>query len=136
MPDNLEKPLENFRRTLALLEEALSQPVEDRRDVAGTIQCFEMAFETGWKAAKVYLAHQGIEVASPRATFSKLNEAQVFDDEELLMAMLDDRNLTVHTYSEELANAIVGRIRDRYATALAAIYDAISASGSEPDGAL
>ena len=35
-------------------------------------------------------------------------------DESGWVEMIDDRNLTVHTYNEEFARELAGRIRDRY----------------------
>ncbi|MEW5939502.1 MAG: HI0074 family nucleotidyltransferase substrate-binding subunit, partial [Chloroflexota bacterium] len=74
------------------------------RDAA--IQRFEYSFEMAWKAAKAYLIDQGLtNVASPRSAIRASFTAGMFDEEtaEKIMRMVDDRNLTVHTYREEFA---------------------------------
>lgn len=77
------------------------------RDAA--IQRFEFSFEACWKAAKQYLYDvEGLDVGSPKGVIRSCREVGIFSDEETVLAlkMVDDRNLTVHTYNEELANEI------------------------------
>ncbi len=97
-----------FEAALATLEEALAEPpsviVRD-----ATIQRFEYTAEAAWKALKVFLLeYEGVDCGSPksciRATFQAglLNEA----DAEMFLKMIDDRNLTSHTYIEAIAERI------------------------------
>lgn len=90
---------------------ALTAPSRVERDAA--IQRFEYTVEAIWKTAQLALAqHYGMEVASPKpvvracAQNTLLNEA----DARAIMDMIDDRNLTSHTYNEELAIAIHSRL--------------------------
>lgn len=89
----------------------IRQPDDIERDAM--IQRFEYSFEAWWKAAKLFLAQEeGIQVASPKAVVRAslgtglLTEAQARQ----AMRMVDDRNLTSHTYNEALARQIAGRI--------------------------
>ncbi|WP_444685424.1 HI0074 family nucleotidyltransferase substrate-binding subunit [Alkalicoccus luteus] len=94
-----EKALNSFEQ-LALLD-TLS---EIERDAA--IQRFESTFEATWKAAKQYLYDvEGIDVGSPKGVIRSSREVHLFNDEEAVQAleMVNDRNLTVHTYNEEVA---------------------------------
>ncbi|MCL6594505.1 MAG: nucleotidyltransferase substrate binding protein [Alicyclobacillus sp.] len=77
-----------------------------------TVQRFEYTFEAVWKAAKQYLSDmEGIDQASPKGVVRSCREVGVLSpaDAELALEMADDRNLTVHTYNEELAEDIYER---------------------------
>ncbi|BDG16271.1 HI0074 family nucleotidyltransferase substrate-binding subunit [Thermus brockianus] len=105
------------RKALDTLKEVafLGAPTPVERDAA--IQRFEYTFEAFWKALQAYLRErEGLEAASPKATFRLAREVGLLDEEETLLslAMTDDRNLTVHTYNEGLAKAIYQRL-PRYA---------------------
>jgi len=112
--------MERLTRRLALARQALdslleltilSAPNRIERDAA--IQRFEYTVEASWKAAQAVLdTHFGVVVASPKpvvracAQNGLLTEA----DGHAAMTMIDDRNLTSHTYNESLAAAIHGRL--------------------------
>lgn len=111
--DRLTHRLEQAARALASLEQlaGLGSPSLIERDAA--IQRFEYTVEACWKAARGVLSERyGAELASPKpvvracAQNGLLNE----DDARAAMDMIDDRNLTSHTYNEELAIAIFGRL--------------------------
>ena len=81
------------------------------RDAA--IQRFEYTFEAVWKAAQIYLReHEGLEVGSPKGVIRACFRVGLLDEDQtrLALEMADDRNLTVHTYNETLAQAIASRI--------------------------
>ncbi len=89
------------RQALQTLEEVIHipNPTLIERDV--TIQRFEYSFEVMWKAAKHYLrVREGIEVASPKGVIRKCREVGLLNEAETIQAleMVDDRNLTSHTY--------------------------------------
>ena len=71
-----------------------------------SIQRFEFSFEAVWKYAKEYLrVVEGVEVASPKAVIRACRETGALTDVQTALAlkMVDDRNLTAHTYNEEVA---------------------------------
>ena len=85
------------------------------RDAA--IQRFEFTFEAIWKVAKMYLREiEGLEIGSPKGVIRACMQVGILSDEEtsLGLEMVDDRNLTSHTYNEELAVSIYERL-DEYA---------------------
>ncbi len=102
------------------LAEAVSQPETDiARDA--TIKRFEFTFEIVWKTLKLFLEHQGHECNSPRSTIRKaFTEGLIATPEEadIWLRMLEDRNLTSHTYDEGLARRIYGGIVQEYAVRL------------------
>lgn len=121
--------LETALRALATLEELsghVEQPVP--RDAA--IQRFEHTFEAAWKAAQTFLRTvEGVEAASPKRVIRECFALGLLDDGQArsALAMADDRNLTAHTYHEEVAVAIAGRLKD-YATLLRSWLLAMMAS--------
>lgn len=102
-------------RALSSLEEilALVEPATLVRDAA--IQRFEYTHETVWKAAQSYLREvEGLDIGSPKGAVRACRQAGILgeDDAALALRMIDDRNLTAHTYNEALALAIFSRLPD------------------------
>ena len=113
------KGLENFRSTLNSLEEFVTEPIQNDRDKAGIIQAFEFTFEQCWKALQQEAQTQGTQVGSPKAAFKFAMDVGLIStaQEKLWLEMLEDRNLTSHTYKKELADQVIQRIRDNYLNA-------------------
>ena len=77
------------------------------------IQRFEYSTEAFWKYLKAFLSiEHNLPANSPRDVIRTGLKAKLFSEEisKELLQMLDDRNLTSHTYVEELAESIAGRI--------------------------
>jgi len=107
--------LERLRERLAIARQALQTLIEILhepktsvvRDAA--IQRFEYTFEAVWKAAQLYLRKvESLEVGSPKAAVRASRQVGLFADDQArrALAMADDRNLTVHTYNQALAERI------------------------------
>ncbi len=85
------------------------------RDAA--IQRFEYTFEVVWKVLKVYLKEkEGVIANSPKSVFREAlqNKLLTVEEVELALVMTDDRNLTTHTYVEELAQQIFEKLPEYY----------------------
>ena len=116
----MERTLERLSTARKALESlqalTLDEDVSDIvRDAA--IQRFEYTFEAVSKAAQRYLRDiEGLELASPKSVARACFQVGVLSEEEvrLSLAMVDDRNLTVHTYNEGLARQIFSKLM-RYA---------------------
>lgn len=111
----MSKRMQGAERALARLHEGVAKDVLTEMEQDGLIQRFEFCFEIMWKCGKDYLLDRdGIDVASPKKVIRALREVGVFSDEETEQAlrMVDDRNLTAHTYDEDMAAALVKRIYD------------------------
>ena len=109
----LKQRLELARKALVTLDElvGISKPTPIERDAA--IQRFEYSFEAVWKTARRYLYDiEGVEVASPKAVIRASFAAGLLDEQatRLALEMVDDRNLTSHTYNEGLAELIFSRL--------------------------
>ncbi len=111
--ERLKERLTLARKALRSLEELLiiESPSKVERDAA--IQRFEYTFEAVCKAAgRFLLVIDGIDVASPKAIVRSSREVGLFKDDQAVLAleMVDDRNLTVHTYNEALAEQIFSNL--------------------------
>ncbi|MEE9249728.1 MAG: nucleotidyltransferase substrate binding protein [Alphaproteobacteria bacterium] len=112
--------MERVNERLAIAEQALStlqdlcrlsSPSAVERDAA--IARFVYTFEAVWRAARRFLmVREGVDVGSPKACIRASRDAGLLSDAQTRtsLVMADDRNLTVHTYNEELAAAIFSRL--------------------------
>ncbi len=106
----------NFAVALNKLSEFSQQELKDDLDKAGLIQGFEFTFEQCWKSIQKAAGSEGVRVASPKNAFSWAIEKGWISsqNETTWLAMLGDRNLTTHTYREEVANSVVANIKNNY----------------------
>jgi nucleotidyltransferase substrate binding protein (TIGR01987 family) len=113
--DPVERKLDNAEQALRRFQEILARPTDDViRDSA--ILRFTLSVETAWKAARtVIVSRTGPEKltsASPKPIVREsqiaglLTEAQA----EAALEMMNDRNLTTHTYDQEKANELFSRL--------------------------
>ena len=127
--DRLKERLLLAQRALASLQELamLQQPSKIERDAA--IQRFEYTCEAVWKAAQRYLlVVEGVNVGSPKGCLRACREAGLLTEEQTVngLEMVDNRNLTVHTYNEAIAEEIY-RALDGYTTLFTVWLAAIEA---------
>jgi nucleotidyltransferase substrate binding protein (TIGR01987 family) len=106
----------NFRKTLQQLKNFASLPIVNDRDRAGIIQAFEFTFEQCWKALQKRAGAEGVEIGSPKKAFSFALQNSLIDSkqESIWLKMIEDRNLTSHTYREDVAKEILLRITRDY----------------------
>lgn len=104
------KRLEQVAKALWRLREAVCVESPSQLEIDGAIQRFEFTYELTWKALRAALASEGREVNSPRQSFRAAYQLEWIDDEAPWLEMIDDRNLTTHTYNEQLAGEIYGRL--------------------------
>lgn len=101
--------LVGFTKAITRLEEALNEPVNSLiRDAC--IQRFEFSFELAWKAVQEYLRQQGQNCQSPKSCLKEAFKQGWITNEDSGLKLLGDRNLTSHTYDEDLAKAIYARL--------------------------
>ena len=113
----------NFGKSYNLLNQYIDQPIETELERAGIIQFFEISFELSWKLMKDYLEAQELSVKSPRETIKKAYQIGLIDDGHVWIDALSDRNLTVHTYNEDMAKKMVSDIIKVYFPELKKLYD-------------
>jgi len=116
---DLKKYISDFGKALYRLEEAYEKAIKSKgtkdyeffRD--STIQRFEFSVEIMWKSIKKFLETQeGITCRSPKSCIRELFSVGLISEKETvkLLKVIDDRNRTVHTYHEEIAEEIFRNI--------------------------
>ena len=112
----------NYRKALLKLTQAvelLSGQTEREEAVdellqEGLIQRFEYTHELAWKVMKDYAEYQGYtDVRGSRDAIRKALEMNLIDDKRW-METIEDRNLTVHNYDNEVASEIYENIMHIY----------------------
>jgi nucleotidyltransferase substrate binding protein (TIGR01987 family) len=118
-----EQRFVNFTKSLNYLEMALQIPNPDIVQKAGIIQFFEMSFELAWNLVKDYLEEQGfVDIKSPRGAIKKAFEMGILENGHDWMDLLQDRNLTAHTYDEQKATDMEQLIENKYFPILKALH--------------
>lgn len=109
MSDKLRNLLRLLNTALSRLDLALAQPVNEFvRD--SSIQRFEFTFELFWKSLKAYAEESGLEAFSPRDSIRIAFQLGVIQESPEWFRMLEDRNLTSHTYNEATADSIYSHL--------------------------
>jgi len=122
--EKLKKRHETAIKTLNTLEIAIKK-VSDPKNIENydsfrdsLVQRFEYSIDTFWKLIKIYLQekHKIVTAASPTAIIRDAFTAAIVtkSESDILIECVKDRNLTSHTYNEELAEEIVEKIPDYY----------------------
>ena len=110
MITKLQAQSANLIKALKKLEEVLKQPeTEITRDAA--IQRFEFTFEMSWKVMQSIAKTNKPKLYGVKAIIREAYALSLIDNPELWLKFLEDRNLTVHTYKEDLAKEIFSRIK-------------------------
>ena len=115
----LNEKLKQLEDALSRWKEALDAKFSDlNRDAA--IQRFEFSFELFWKTIKVYLKEEEkIYCDSPKSCFKEIKNILNLTEKDIetCLKMADDRNFSVHTYSEKMANALYKKLKGYWTVA-------------------
>ena len=77
MNEKTKQSIENLKRALSRLEEAVKTPTEQNSLlIDGTIQRFEFCIELFWKMLRRALLESGIESGTPREAIQKAYQAK------------------------------------------------------------
>jgi nucleotidyltransferase substrate binding protein (TIGR01987 family) len=111
---SLTKAVDKLSESIDRLDNELFADVYDSlRD--SVIKRFEFTLELFWKCLKDYLSMKhGVEIASPKGIGREALEVKFFSNEELkiFLEMIYSRNLSTHTYEEEIVEVLARRIID------------------------
>lgn len=120
---NIEIKREKFQRALrALTDIAVLSGDKDRIVIDATIQRFEFTFELAWKFLKDFFMSKGIVLNYLKDALKEAFQVGLIINESLWLQMLNDRNMTSHTYDESLADEIYVRIKS-YVPELQLLFD-------------
>lgn len=109
---DLEAALSNFRDALTLQPSLFSELVADNIK-SGQIQKFDFTVELLWKTVQVFLYEvDGVDAVTPKSVAKEFVEAGYCDYEEyeLFIRSINDRNQLSHIYRQEMAESIWQRL--------------------------
>lgn len=110
-----------FGQLTGAMELAGSRPLTDL-ETLGTIHVFEYTHELAWNVLKDYLEYEGIQgLVGSRSTVRVAFKRGLVADGEVWMDMIEKRNLTSHTYNQDVADSVVNAVRAKYHSAFLAL---------------
>ena len=123
LSENIRQRLNTYKEAVGRLGNLINEPETNDYRLDAVIKRFEFSYELSWKLLKLLLEFKGIEAKSPRDCFKEAFAAGLIQDGSGWIDMLNDRNLTSHTYKEADAREICKRIETVYFTKLHMLID-------------
>jgi len=112
----------NFTKALNQLERFAREQNLNEMEQQGLIKAFEYTFELSWKTLQDLLKHKGYrDIVGPRPVIEQSFQDGYINDGKAWMRMHKSRNLTAHTYNEDIAREIIQGIRQEYFALLEAL---------------
>jgi nucleotidyltransferase substrate binding protein (TIGR01987 family) len=110
-----EQRFANFRKALGQLRKFVDKGDLSELEQQGLVKAFEYTFELAWNSLKNFLEYRGqSEIYGSRDAIRKAFELGLLEDGEGWMDMLKSRNLTSHTYNQEVADEICSAVLQNY----------------------
>jgi len=107
--------LENFENAAKRLKAALEyDPLELDIVLDAVIQRFEFTFEMAWKSVKLAAKAVGHDCKSPKGCLKLAYRMGWIGDEERWLELLESRNLTSHTYDQEIAMDVYDVVKENF----------------------
>jgi len=105
----------NFSKAFNQLERFVEVEDLNEMETQGLIKAFEYTYELSWKTLQDLLKEKGYkDIIGPRPVIEQSFQDGYIADGNAWMSMHKSRNLTSHTYNEEIAKEIVEAIRNVY----------------------
>lgn len=115
----------NFEKAFLLLK-SVQNNFEKMTDLEkeGVIQRFEFTHELAWNVMKDYLTYEGIQnIVGSRSATREAFRIGILKNGELWMQMIESRNETVHTYSNQILNEQFYKISKEYLPEIETFYN-------------
>jgi len=118
----------NYQRVLEQLKSFFDPPPRNEREEQGLIKAFEYTFELGWNTLRDLLRSEGnSELIGSRDTLREAFRVGLVVDGNAWMQMIQDRNLTSHSYNRATAELIAANVRNRYLAAFVQLHATLQA---------
>jgi len=108
----------NFRKAFDQLKSAAALSMQRELsdlEKQGLIKAFEFSYELAWKTLKDLLESRAVQnILGPRDAIKKAFAADLIEDGEIWMEMIDSRNRSSHTYDQRIADDVVRSIKTDY----------------------
>ena len=96
----------DLQKAFERLKEAILLPSDVTINQDATIQRFEFTFELAWKLMKTIIEIEGLTAASPKSVIREGAVVGLIEEPKKWFEFLENRNLSVHTYKEEIAKKV------------------------------
>jgi len=118
---------DSFSKAFTQLEKAVQQKTYSDLEQEALIHRFEYTLELAWKTLQDYLDEIGFnDVKGPKPVIKIAFQYDIIPDGNIWIDMLDARNLTTHSYDEEVANEIMNKIVNHYYFAIKELKNTFS----------
>ena len=122
--NNFEKAFAQLKGAVELSEERELSKLEEQ----GLVQAFEFTHELAWNVLKDFLEAHGLkDMYGSRDATRQAFKAELIQNGEAWMKMIDSRNQTSHTYDETIAAKIVADIIQIYFAEFVEFQDRMNA---------
>jgi nucleotidyltransferase substrate binding protein (TIGR01987 family) len=109
--------LSNYKKALDLLSKLIERGSLDLFEEIALIKSFELSYELAWNVIKDFYQEQGsdtLSIQGSKDAFKWAFKMGLIQNGHTWMKMVESRNLTTHTYNEELAKDISTAIIEKY----------------------
>jgi nucleotidyltransferase substrate binding protein (TIGR01987 family) len=118
---------EYFEKAYSLLKKSADSGFSSLSELErmGCTQAFEITFELSWKVMKDYLIYTGVPLTefTPRQIIREAFSAGIISNGETWLIMLNNRNLTTHTYDEAHIKSGLDVIEKEYLPHMTQLYN-------------
>ncbi len=105
----------NYKKALHQLSKFKQKEKLNELEAQGLIQAFEYTHELAWNTLKDFLESRGNkEIYGSKDASRKAYKLGLIQNGDIWMDMIQNRNLTSHTYNEETCDEISTAILDHY----------------------
>lgn len=120
---------QNYQKSVAYLKSEVEQYRDTNIDVIkkGIIQSFEITHELAWKLMQDILKNEGeTDILGSKSATRLAFQRGLIRDGEIWLEMIKSRNLTVHTYDNQMLGNEFHKIVEQYLPLFVAFEDRIS----------
>jgi nucleotidyltransferase substrate binding protein (TIGR01987 family) len=130
----------NFMQALARLELYVAKETLTELEEPGFIHTFELVCEQAWNTIKDFYEDQGIDAVNGTSGIQGSKDAirlavqrGLIRDGKAWFRLLKDRNLTSHTYHEELAKQVAENIRKEHVVLFRELIETLRPAFNQED---
>jgi nucleotidyltransferase substrate binding protein (TIGR01987 family) len=109
---------QHYQKALSQLDNAIELSRQRRLseiEQQGLIKAFEFTHELAWNVMKDYFEYQGNStIMGSRDATREAFQRNLISDGEGWMEMIKSRNMTSHTYNQDIADEISGKVIAQY----------------------
>ena len=122
-----QQRFQNFEKAYQRLVTAVDRYQKSQSDeliLEGLVQTYEFTYELAVNTTKDFLIHSGhADISGSRSVIKQALQDNIVTDGSTWMQAIEDRNLTSHTYNEEIAKAVVTNICSKYFFLIKDLYE-------------